>query len=65
MSVFNYDRFYKSYDKTDEYGAVNTITSLDKNELAKFVTGLSKEQLVTILKNVKVEIETVLENTSA
>ena len=53
MSVFNYDRFYKSYDKTDEYGAVNTITSLDKNELAKFVTGLSKEQLVTILKNVK------------
>lgn len=62
---FDYDRFYKSYENADEYGAVNTITSLDKNELARFVTGLSKEQLVTILKNVKAEIEIVLERTCA
>lgn len=62
---FDYDRFYRSYEEADEYGAVNIITSLNKNELAKFVTGLSKDQLVSILNNVKIEIETVLERTNS
>ena len=57
---FDYDKFYKTSTKKDEYGALSTIVTLDKISLASYVVSLPREQLVDILKNLKTEIDTIL-----
>ena len=60
---FEYKKYYKSYNKVDEYGAKSSITSLDKVVLANHITSLPNNQLKSILKNVKSEIEKIMERT--
>lgn len=61
---FDYSRFYKNSSKTDCYGAESTITVLDKTALAEYITNLPDDQLMIILKNVKSEVDTILERIS-
>jgi len=58
---FDYNKFYKTNTKTDDYGAVSKIVNLDKNSLAEYVTNLPKEQLLIILNNFRIEIENILQ----
>ena len=58
---FDYNKYYKTVTSKNNYGAVSTIVDLDKSALANYITGLPKDQLVTILKNLKIEIETILD----
>lgn len=60
---FDYDKFYKANFKTNDYGAASTIVDLDKIALAGHIVGLPNEQLVSVLKNIKLEIEKILKNT--
>lgn len=60
---FEYDKFYKNITKTNDYGAVSKIVDLDKLALAGYILGLPNSQLASVLKNVKVEIETIIKNT--
>lgn len=60
---FDYDRFYKTNIKTNDYGAASTIVDLDKTALAGHIVGLPNEQLVSVLKNIKLEIEKIIKNT--
>lgn len=60
---FEYNKFYKNITKTDKYGAVSTMADLNKSALADYIVSLPKEQLVSVLKNIKQEIEKILKNT--
>ena len=60
---FDYSRFYKDSIKTDSYGAESKISVLDKTALAEYIINLPEEQLSIILKNIKTEIDTILEIT--
>lgn len=60
---FEYERFYKTYNNTNKYGAVSTIADLDKTALAAYVSSLPCDQLEVILKNIKREIEKILNHT--
>lgn len=60
---FDYAAYYKNITKTNDYGAVSNIADLDKTALASFIMGMPKAQLVSVLKNVKAEIEKILVNT--
>jgi hypothetical protein len=60
---FDYAAYYKNTTKTNDYGAVSNIADLDKTALASFIMGMPKAQLVSVLKNVKAEIEKILINT--
>lgn len=60
---FEYDKFYKNTTKTNNYGAVSKIVDLDKTALASYILGLPNAQLASVLKNVKVEIDSILKNT--
>ena len=59
---FDYDRFYKVSKKTNDYGGEIITSNLDKCELANYLISLPNESLTQILKNVKSEINIVLEN---
>lgn len=59
---FEYERFYKTCKETDEYGGTKTILSLDKSALAEYIISLPKDQLLTVLKNLNTEIETIKNN---
>lgn len=61
-SDFDYERFYKTYDSTNKYGAVSTIADLDKTALAVYVSSLPCEQLEVILKIIKREIKKILDH---
>lgn len=60
---FDYNKYYKNSNKVDEYGAKSSIASLDKTALANNITSLPNDQLESILKNVKLEIEKMMKKT--
>lgn len=60
---FNYQNFYKTSTRMDNYGAESIITDLNKSALADFIVKQPYAQLSNILENVKVEIEKVIKRT--
>lgn len=61
-STFDYAKYYKTSIKTDKYGATSSYSVLDKTTLAEHITNLPNDQLVGILKNIKIEIDTIINN---
>lgn len=59
---FDYNRFYIVSKITNDYGGEVITSSLDKCELANYLTSLPNERLTPILKNIKTEIDIVMEN---
>lgn len=59
-SDFEFDKFYKTQNKVDKYGAESTIVELDKSSLANYIVNLPSAQLLVVLKNVKTEIEKII-----
>lgn len=60
---FNYQNFYKTFTRMDNYGAESTTTVLNKTALADFIVKQPYAQLSNILENVKVEIEKIIKKT--
>lgn len=58
---FNYDTFYSTNEKHDEYGAISVIKSLDKMKLCDHICSLDSDLAKSVLKNIYSEIEKILE----
>ena len=58
---FNYDTFYTTNEKHDDYGAVSVNQSLDKMKLCDHICSLDSDLAKPVLKNIYSEIEKILE----
>lgn len=57
---FNKNDFYSINEKTDEYGAISKIQSLDKMKLCSYICSLDNDKLKLILENINLEIQGIL-----
>ena len=62
-SDFEFDKFYKTINEVDKYGAESTIVKLDKSALADYIINIPSTQLSLVLKNIKMEIEKIIKKT--
>ena len=62
-SDFEFNKFYKTINEVDKYGAKSTIVELDKSALADYIINLPSTQLSLVLKNIKMEIEKIIQKT--
>ena len=60
---FDYNKYYKTSQRVNDYGAVSTYGDLDKTALSQGIVGLSHKELSVILINLKSEIEKILSRT--
>ncbi len=58
---FNYDTFYSTNEKHDDYGAVSINQSLDKMKLCDHICSLDSDLAKSVFKNIYSEIEKILE----
>lgn len=54
---FNKNDFYSIKEKTDDYGAISTVQSLDKMKLCNYICSLDNAILKPILNNLYIEIQ--------
>lgn len=57
---FDKDKYYKTTEKTDAYGALTTSQSLDKMMLCEYICSLDNSNLSAILNNINDEIQKLL-----
>jgi predicted ATPase len=60
---FEYSKYYKRYNRTDNYGAESTYVDLDKTLLASDIVNMPNNLLLSVLVNVKEEINKILVRT--
>lgn len=56
---FDYDNFYSTNEKADEYGAVSIHKSLNKTKLCDHICNYSNEELKSVLENLRLEIDKI------
>lgn len=56
---FDYDNFYSTNEKADEYGAVSIRKSLNKTKLCDHICNYSNEELKSVLENLRLEIDKI------
>lgn len=56
---FDYDKFYSTNEKADEYGAVSIHKSLNKTKLCDHICNYSNEELKSVLENLRLEIDKI------
>lgn len=57
---FDYDNFYSTNEKADEYGAVSIHKSLNKTKLCDHICNYSNEELKSVLENLRLEIDKII-----
>lgn len=56
---FDYDNFYSTNVKADEYGAISIRKSLNKTKLCDHICNYSNEELKFVLENLRLEIDKI------
>lgn len=57
---FDYNSFYSTNEKTDEYGAVSIHRSLNKTKLCDCICNYSNDDLMPVLENLRLEIDKII-----
>ncbi len=61
LDTIDLSSYYTTKDKMGEYGEINKIQNLEKMDLCDYICSLDNEKLTQILKNIKIEIDKLID----